>query len=345
MPDVPPATPEARPRRPARRVTLADVARAANVSPTLVSLVLRDRPGAGPATRERVLAAAADLGYRPDLRARSLASLDSQMLGVLFGQEGHFHLELLEALYGAAEQVRWGLALGFSTPTRDEATALTSLQDLRFDALVMLGPQVAEPRLAGQLPLVVLGWEVAHPEVDVVRSDDDAAMSLALEHLHDLGHRRIAHLRGGPGLVAASRAAALARAADRHDDVTLEVVECAGQDQMDGFLAMTEMLADADALPTAVVAYSDDVAAGALTALNQAGVRVPEQVSLVGHDDSRLAGAEVLGITTLRQDPRTLADLAVRRLVARAGGEDVGERVQLVAPTLVQRRTTGPAPA
>src|SRR6478752_3716317 len=87
-----------------RRVTLEDVARQAGVSRALVSVVLRGEAGAGPATRDRVLAAAEELGYRPDVRARSLASAGSRLIGVMFGAAGSFHMDLLEGLYDEAER-------------------------------------------------------------------------------------------------------------------------------------------------------------------------------------------------------------------------------------------------
>ena len=130
---------------PVRRVTLADVARHAGVSPALASIVMRDAPGASPASRQRILAVASQLGYRPDVRARSLASLKPHLIGVLFGKSGRFHLDLIDGLYGAAESRGWDLVLSALTDNRDERRALQSLQDFHFDALVMLGPAVVNP--------------------------------------------------------------------------------------------------------------------------------------------------------------------------------------------------------
>src|SRR4051812_3255466 len=100
---------------------------------------MRNAPGASERSRARVLAVAAELGYRPDVRARSLASLRAHVIGVLFGQAGRFQLELIDGLYVAAEQQGWDLLLSAVTQTRDEGRALESLADFRLDALVMLG--------------------------------------------------------------------------------------------------------------------------------------------------------------------------------------------------------------
>src|SRR6478672_9051625 len=152
------------------RVTLNDVARHAEVSRALVSIVMRDAPGASAATRERVKAVAQKLGYRPDVRARSLAGQKSRLIGVMFDVGvGQFQFDLLEGLYAAAEQHHLNLILSALTTGRDERRAAESLQDFRFDALIMLGPPTPNPLLAGKVPIVVLGWAVDNPAVDVVR--------------------------------------------------------------------------------------------------------------------------------------------------------------------------------
>ena len=123
-----------------KRVTLEDVAAAAGVSRALVSIVIREAPGASAATRERVLRAAADLGYRPDVRARLLARNQSKLIGTVFGMAGTFHFDVLDGLYTAAEDRGYELILSALTHSRGEARAVQSLQDFRFDALIMIGP-------------------------------------------------------------------------------------------------------------------------------------------------------------------------------------------------------------
>src|SRR5919107_6420994 len=125
---------------PDRRPTLADVAARAGVSTALVSIVMRDVPGASAATRERVRRAADEIGYRPDTRARLLRSSRSQLLRVVFGVQHAFHGDLLAGLYDAAEQAGYELALSAVTPGRGEQRAVDSLLRARCEALVLLGP-------------------------------------------------------------------------------------------------------------------------------------------------------------------------------------------------------------
>ncbi len=329
---------------PRRRVTLADVAKAAGVSTALVSIVMRDAPGASAASRERILAVAKELGYRPDVRARSLASLKAHVIGVVFGKAGRFHFELLDGLYAAAEERGWTLALSALTNSRDEKQALESLRDFRLDALVMLGPPVAEPLLAGQVPTVVVGWHVDHPEVDIVRTSDEHGLAIAVDHLVSLGHRRIAHLEGGHGLVAQARRRAYTSAMHAQGLADqIRVVACGGEDQLDGQRATRALLDEVTALPTAIVAFNDDVAAAAMSVLAQQGIDVPGEISVIGFDDSELARTPGIDLTSIQQVPQDMARLAVERMVARSDGADVIDREIVLEPELCLRRTTGPA--
>lgn len=333
------------PSRKSRRVTLADVAQRAGVSPALASIVMRAAPGASVESRQRILAVARELGYRPDVRARSLASLQAHVIGVLFGQAGRFHFELIDGLYSAAEDRGWDLVLSALTTTRDEKRAMESLQDFRFDALVMLGPAVAEPLMAGMVPLVAVGWHVDNPEVDVVRTSDDHGLALAVQHLVELGHTRIAHLQGGTGLVSISRRDAYVKAMRQQGLASeIRVVPCDGEDQLDGQRAARGLLAHDGELPTALIAFNDDIAAAAMSVLAQQGIRVPGDISIVGFDDGALARSPGIGLTSIRQVPQEMARLAVERIVARCSGTEVGDREIVLEPDLQVRATTGPAP-
>lgn len=331
--------------RGAGHVTLTDVAREAGVSRALASIVLREAPGASEQSRARVLAVVERLGYRPDLRARSLASLQAHVVGVLFGRAGRFHLDLIDGPYAAVEAQGWDLVLSALTASRNEEQALGSLHDLRFDALVMLGPEVARPLLAGDVPLVTMGWQVDHPQVDSVRTDDDHGMQLAVGHLTGLGHRRIAHLQGGSGLIAIARRDAYLRAMRSAGlQRRTRVVACDGEDQIDGQRA-ARALVQARGLPSALIAFNDDIAAAAMSVLAQEGVGVPERVSVIGVDDSELARTPGIDLTSIQQRPREMARLAVERAIARSATPDLPAADLVLRPELVIRSTTGPVTA
>jgi len=327
-----------------RRVTLTDVARRSGVSPALASIVLREAPGASDASRRRVLAAAKELGYRPDVRARSLARLGPHVIGVVFGRAGRFPFEIIDGLYSAAEEQGWDLVLSALTSTRDESRAVESLRDHGVDALVMLGPPTPAPEAAGDLPVVTIGWHVDHPDVDVVRISDDLAMTLAVDHLTGLGHREIAFLSGGPGTISASRQHAYEEAMRSAGLATrARVIPCDGDDQLDGQRAALRMVRARRRLPSAVVAFNDDLAAATIGVLTQHGVDVPRQVSVIGVDDSALASSPAVSLTSVRQDANDLARQAVERVVARCTGAEVGDREIVLEPRLTVRSTTARA--
>jgi DNA-binding LacI/PurR family transcriptional regulator len=326
--------------RRAGRVTLNDVAKRAQVSRALVSIVMRNAPGASLATRERVRAAATELGYRPDVRARALAGQKSRLIGVMFDVGvGAFHFDLLEGLYAAAEQHGLSLILSALTTGRDERRAAQSLQDFRFDALVMLGPATAKPLLAGKVPIVVVGWHVEDPAVDVVRTSDEQGMSQAVAHLVDLGHRRIAHIDGGAGVIAASRREGYAMAMHAHGlGAEIRIVP-GGQTQLEGQRAARTLFDQGD-LPTAIVAFNDDTAVAAMALLIQQGVNVPGRISIVGWDDIEAAAQAPVGLTSVAQQPGEMARLAVERIVLRIERQTVVDHEIVLEPELRIRSST-----
>ena len=323
------------------RPTLADVAAQAGVSKSLVSLVMRNEPGASAETRRRVLDAAGELGYHPDSRARLLRSGRSRLLGVVFGIQHAFHADLVTALYTAARETGYELALSAVTPDRDETEATAGLLQDRCEALILLGPQTPTAslaRLATRLPVVVLARGVRGAAVDVVRTADADGLHQAVDHLVQLGHRSIAHIDGGHAPGAAQRRrgyrdAMCHHALDRHTRIIR-----GGLTEEDGAAAARALLADP---PTAVTVFNDRCATGVLDVLAHNGLKVPDDVSVVGYDDSRLARLAHINLTTIAQDTATMTRLAVARAIDRVEGSTITHR-DVVPPHLVVRSTTGP---
>jgi DNA-binding LacI/PurR family transcriptional regulator len=321
-----------------RRPTLADVARRAGVSVALVSIVMREAPGASDVTRVRVLAVAEEIGYRPDARARLLRSGRSKLLGVVFTVQQPFHADVVTGLYDAAGKIGYELTLSAVTPHRDEATAIGGLLQDRCEALLLVGPQVPAAELAAiaeRLPVVALARRIRHRAVDVIRSDDHEGSRMAVDHLVSLGHTRIAHIDGGRELAAEERRRGY-RAAMAAHGLTPRVVT-GGITEEDGARAAGELLADR---PTGITVFSDLCAAGALDVLVRAGVAVPEDVSMVGYDNSSVARLAHINLTTVAQDTDTMATLSVARAVDRVDGTPVAHREIVIAPHLVVRGTT-----
>ncbi len=329
-----------------RRPTLADVAAAAGVSVPLVSIVMRNVPGASPLNRERVRQVAADLGYHPDQRARLLRQQRSRLLGVTFDVEQAFHGDLVEGIYLSAEAAGYDVVLSAVTPGRPETRAIDNILDDRCEAAILLGPRSSTrslATLAAKLPVVVIARNVKASAVDCVRTDDRIGMNLAVGHLKEMGHRDIAYLdgRGAPGAVERLRALKAAAAVHGLSDRVLVVP--AGPSEEDGATAMHRWLTQIAGV-TAVIAFNDRCALGVLDTLLRAGISVPQDMSVVGYDDSRIARISYVNLTTVGQNPHDLSRLAVHRAIARLEHQPGNPRDQIVGPQLIIRTTTGPPP-
>jgi DNA-binding LacI/PurR family transcriptional regulator len=324
------------------RPRLEDVAARVGVSTASVSLVLRGAPGPSAATRERVLAAATELGYRADRAASLLARRRRHLLGVLLDVRNPFHAELVEEIQVEADRIGYEVVLSTLTRARDERRATETLLDFRCEAVILLGPDATEPtlgRLAAQVPAVVVGRHVAAPDVDVVRSADDIGVGAALTHLIELGHERIAFVDGGRGAVAGARRKGYREAMRRSGHGSLiEIIP--GDHTEEGGGRAGRQIAAATDRPTAVVASNDRCAVGLLDALVRAGLDVPGDISIVGYDDSTLARLAHIDLTTVNQDAPAQAAHAVAAAVSRLDEGRADRREIVLRPHLVVRGST-----
>jgi DNA-binding LacI/PurR family transcriptional regulator len=323
------------------------VAARAGVSRALVSIVFRGVAGASEATRERVLAAARELDYRPDTRASRLGSSRTRTLGVTFRVGHAFHGDLLESLYTHADAAAYELVLSGVTPSRSEAAAVETLLAERCDGLILIGSSQGTPQLehlATRLPVVSVLRPVPGCEVAVVRTDDAAGLRLAVEHLRGLGHRRVALLDGGRTAGAAERRRGYRTALRRRPALT-ETVLPGGVSELEGAAAAHAFLTlRARERPTAVTAFNDRCAIGFVDVVRQAGLRVPEDVSVVGFDDITEAGYPHVALTTVRQDAERLGAETVRALADRLDGASPAAPppAVVIRPELVVRASTAP---
>lgn len=327
-----------------RRPTMGDVAAAAGVSRALVSIVMRDAPGASEATRARVRGIARELGYVPDERARKLRQKSTRLIGIAFELQHHFHGDVVEHIYPAAARHGYDVALSAVSPTRDEATAIESLLRERCEAVIVLSVRSGTEHLAAlgrSVPIVSVARRLDDPGISVVRGNDEAGERIAVDHLARLGHTRIAHIDGGDAPGSDDRRHSY-RATMRRLGLGADIdVAPGGPTEEDGAVAMAELLARPEA-PTAVCAFNDRCAAGALDYAARVGLRVPADVSVMGYDDSQLSRRTHVQLTTVSQDTASLAEQAVALAIERLDGRPAREVV--VEPHLVVRGTTAPPP-
>lgn len=324
-----------------KRPRLADVAADVGVSTASVSLVLRGEPGPSAQTRERVLEAAARLGYRADRTASLLARRRTHLLGVPVVLRDAYRSELAEEVQVAADGRGYTVALSAVTAVHDEPRVVETLLDLRCEAVLLLAPELDPAVLAdlgGRTPLVVVGRHVAPDGFDVVRAADDDGVAAAVDHLVALGHRDVVHVDGGSAAMAPERRAGFLGALERHG-LTGRVLPGGPVEEAGARAARALLGRD---LPTAVVAANDRCAVGLLDVFVRAGVRIPRDVSVVGYDDGDLARLTHVDLTTVNQDARAQARCAVAAALERLDGDRAGPTEQVVAPRLVIRSTTAP---
>jgi DNA-binding LacI/PurR family transcriptional regulator len=330
-----------------RPPTIIDVASRAGVSKSLVSMVMRDDPGVSEARRAAVLAAAAALGYRPNRAAAILAGTRTRTVGVVVDDfRNPWYVPMLDGIRAALAP--HGLRLTLADTRSNEhlgSSPLDDLLSLRVDGVVLAAEGFADATVPADTPVVVAGERATVPTgLDVVASDEAAGGRLATEHLLGLGHRRIAHVTGSGGPAAARRAAAVATMVAAG---TAPLVYGDGPTaESTGYAGARAALADHPDL-TALFAANDVMAMGAVAAVRDAGLRVPEDVSVIGHDETPLASSPLLRLTTVDPHNDEVGRLAAERLAARLG---VGATVTpdrtpdrtLVQPSLVVRATTAP---
>lgn len=341
---------ESSPTAPSRsRPTIRTVAERAGVSKSLVSLVMRGSSSVSEARREAVLQAAQELGYRPNAMARSLVEGRTRLVGALVADlHNPFFVEFLdglqEELHGAG--LRLLLGSGRWDPAFAEETVEAFLE-LRVDGLVLLSTVPAATTLidaARAVPIVIVGErDAAVTGTDVVADDGELGARLAVDHLVEFGHRRIAHVHGEPSAGAAAYRRAGYEAAMRRHGLTGQIHVAAGDFTEEGGYRATRALLATSPRPTAIFAPNDLAALGALTAADESGLRVPTELSIVGYDNTSLAAIGRVSLTSVDQPRRDMGRIAADRLSARMADPAKPTECSLVVPHLVARGSSGPA--
>ena len=356
---------------------MKDIALATGVSRSTVSRILSDAPLAVPIaaeTRERVLAAARELGFRANPAARALRGAPTMLLGAIVRDiTDPFFAGAIEAVSVEARALGYNIVLGHAHAEATEAYALaTTLEARQCDAILLLGDMGEQPRLLEDLrdthvPVVAL-WQGSELDLTpAVNVDNRNGITTAVGHLRSLGHRRIAFIGGRLlGDIRERQEAFAELMADLLDGLPPEYVQHVANNPAGGEAALGELMRLAPR-PTAIVASTDVLAIGVLRGALVSGIRVPEELSVVGFDDIPMAAFTVPALTTMRMPTAAMAAAAVALAVGgrlgehstpdladhppsapAAAGEPVrlgGALVRVFRPELVVRQSTAACPA
>lgn len=354
-------------RRKTGHVTLSDVARACELSVSTVSIVLSEAPlsrHVAETTRQRIRTMARRLGYHPDAYARSLRRRRTQTIGVLaYDMSDPFCIPVIRGIEDALQPANYfSLLVNAQTQRKLFDSYLRMILERRAEGVIVIASWVFEEAnlLAdiekNHVPIVIVGRDLTARRIPSVLVDNQAGGALALRHLHALGHRRIAVIRGPDEMFDSEPRWAGIRKAAAETGIRLDpcrVFQLPNRvdprSGFDGGLQLTrEMLATGRDF-TAVLAFDDLTGLGVVRGLDEAGLRVPEDCSVVGFDDILPAALSTPGLTTVRQPLREMGLLATQRMLKALeqtkGNGALKAGLHMLAPELVVRGSSARAAA
>ena len=336
-----------------RLITSHDIARAAGVSRTTVSYVLSNRPGVsvGTKTRKRVLATARKLGYVPNSAAAMLVTGRSQSIGLVFsrpeliGVDGFIPI-MVHGLNEVCSERGYRLLMEAVPDPPGVDDYLDLAKSKRVDSMIILNPRKGDPALRQVIettfPVLVAG-SAEQPRESAIATQDRRGSRKATEHLLSLGHKRIAHISYASlnyhGVLLRLEGYRVALEAAR---IAFEMTLFAEGDftAQSGYDAMKQILAS-DSRPTALFAGNDTIATGAMLALREADLSVPEDFAVVGYDDLPIASYTCPPLTTIRTHPFEQGKLLAEAAIALMNNEKVGSQQDALPLDLIVRKSCG----
>lgn len=334
-------------------VTLRDIARDLKVSVVTVSKALRNKGKISAATRQRVIERAKQLNYQPNWIARSLVTQRTYTIGLLLPDFTHlFFAEIAKAVAKVARPLGYHLVISyFEEDPSIEKSQVESLLARQVDGLILASAQPAGKEdlfrsIRGRgIPFVLIDRPLDNGKSSFVGSDNRAIGEMATCHLIARGCAKIAHLRGPRIGIAAARLAGYRKALKKHGMAytAAHVVDASYEDNR-GYHAMQKLLRGAT-IPDGVFCYNDPVAIGAITAIREAGLRVPEDIAVVGAGNVHYSDVLAVPLTTIDQGTHEIGKQAAELLIEQIESKRaLKSKSILIEPRLVARQSTNRQP-
>ena len=335
-----------------KRSTIVDVAKLAQVSPKSVSRVFNNEPHITPALRKKVLRAAEELNYQPNVMAQGLVRQQSYLIGLVYEKPSpSYVVELqrgaLERLHGERYRL---IVLPVESVSDHPRDVVATIRSAALDGVILAPPAADHPDVLDGLAQARIPFARITPqsreELGLATTMDDIAAGREIaEHVIGFGHRRIAIIKGDPDHPVSEQRLTAYRAAfaDAGVEYLPELVETGDFSFESGYEA-TRRILSRKLRPTAIIAQNDDMAVGAMSAARELGFDVPGDLSVVGFDDSEISRVVWPRLTTVRQPVVEMAHTAADMLLRQLAGEDPGPTV-VHTHSLVDGRTVAPPPA
>lgn len=327
-------------------ISIKDIARAAGVSHSTVSRALGDSPLVKEATRERIKQLAKEMGYTPHALARSLVTRRTQTVGLVVTTIADpFVSEIVRGLEETGQNHGYTIILcNSNAEPRRELAAVKALREKRVDGIIVTASRIGDlylPLLEDfGAPIVLINNQQTGRYVYSIGTDDLRGGQIATEHLLSLGHTRIGYI-AAPNNVNSSQArmSGYRAALESHGIAFDPVLVADGDGRPAAAMEATARLLSQGENPTAIFCYNDMTAIGAMHALKQMGIRVPDDISIVGYDDIPIAEYLDPPLTTIRQQKYDMGCMAMDMLLRLLNGATDVQDVT-IEPTLVIRRST-----
>ncbi|KAB8137580.1 LacI family transcriptional regulator [Gracilibacillus oryzae] len=325
-------------------VTIKDIAKVAGVSYSTVSKALNNSPLVKEITKRKILKVAAEMGYEPNLAAKQLVRKKTDVIGLMWPTIERIVLAtLVTNISKAFETTSYSMILSVDAPE----TAMDTFKKFQVDGMIVFGESNSITVSTENIPVVIYGVsgknESAYPIID---ANHEASMQKAVQHLVELGHRRIAYIGhlDQEDALQSEKVEGYEKAMKHFKlDENITIINSNGLNWFDGYTA-TDIMLEQDKRPTAIIGGSYDISGGILRALQEKGVQVPEDISIVSYDNIPQMATMEVPMTCAGVPVDVLAEEIVHSIIERIESDEEIELVKKLSPTLTERESTGPPP-
>jgi len=334
---------------PRSRLTLEEIAKLAGVSRSTVSRVINEDPNVSEAARSNVLKVVQEVGYQPNAAARSLASNRSNTISVVIPRPVStvftepFFVSMLQSITEVCNDNGYHVILSMVDPTREQSSYYRSLSSLMLDGVILFSGFIDDPLIPqlerDDIPFVVVGRHPKLPDASFVDVDNVQSSAMATRHLLDLGRQRLATITGPMSMpVGIDRHTGFMQAAEQADMYVPDARIVEGDfGRLSGYEGMKNLLPHK---PDSVVIASDLMAVGAMLAIRESGLSIPDDIAVVGFDDAPIAAYSEPPLTTIRQSFGDLGRNAASMLLKLINEEEAGPIHTIIPTELIVRAST-----